>query len=212
MSCHSLVIGRVFVIAARTQQTAECLYEERRRSVRHAVVSQIAKIRLKSGREELCLLRDISPDGLRAEVYVNLHAGEELEIELRTAHGVKGRVAWAEGNMIGVAFAEPIPAAAMLAHCSFEIGGNLRPPRLKVDMRGLFRINNEAKMVSIANISLAGLQIAAPEQLRLGTACTIALPKLPACAATICWWRDGNAGLMLVKPFDYATFVEWRGS
>jgi hypothetical protein len=33
---------------------------------------------------------------------------------------------------------------------------------------------------------------------------------LPARAASICWWRDGHAGLMLTEPFDYPTFARWR--
>jgi len=185
--------------------------EDRRRSVRHPVVNQVAKIRLKSGREELCLLRDISAEGLRAEVYIPIERGAEIGVELRTAHAVSGKVAWARDNEIGVAFDAPIPAAAMLAHCSFEVsGGNLRPPRLKVNLRGLLRIGGAAQMVSIGNISQAGLQIASPKPLRPGTACSIALPGLPARTASVCWWREGDAGLLLAEPFDYPTFAQWR--
>ena len=99
----------------------------------------------------------------------------------------------------------------MLAHCSFDQNaGNLRPPRLKVNLRGLLRIGDQAKMVDIGNISQAGLQITAPEPLRPNTACTIVLSGLPARSATICWWREGAAGLMLIEPFDYPTFAQWR--
>lgn len=185
--------------------------EERRRSVRHAVVNQVAKIRLASGREELCLLKDISAEGMRAEVYNALAAGAAIDVELRTAHTAAGRIAWVANNEIGVAFDAPIPAGAMLAHCSFEDGGsNLRPPRLKVNLRGLLRIGASAQMVDIANISLAGLQIAAEEPLRSSTPCSIALPRLPARPASVCWWREGNAGLLLTEPFDYPTFARWR--
>lgn len=191
--------------------TAETPVEDRRRSVRHAVVNQVAKIRLSSGREELCLLRDISAEGLKAEVYIPLERGASLDIELRTAHTVRGKVVWVADKDIGVAFDSPIPAAAMLAHCSFEVnGGSLRPPRLKVNLRGLLRIGAAARMVSIGNISQAGMQIAAPEPLRTGAACSVALSGLPARAAAVCWWRDGDAGLMLTDPFDYPTFAQWR--
>ena len=191
--------------------TAETPLEDRRRSVRHADVNQVAKIMLSSGREELCLLRDISAEGLKAEVYIPLERGASLDIELRTAHTVRGKVVWVADKDIGVAFDAPIPAAAMLAHCSFEVnGGSLRPPRLKVNLRGLLRIGAAARMVSIGNISQAGMQIAVPEPLRTGTACSVALSGLPARAAAVCWWRDGDAGLMLTDPFDYPTFAQWR--
>ena len=196
---------------SKPSQAAEASVENRRRSVRHPAVNQIAKIRLTSGREELCLLRDISADGLKAEVYIPLDARAQIEIELRTAHSVRGRIAWAAGNEIGVAFDAPIPAAAILAHSSFEaIGTALRPPRLKVNLRGLLRIGTDARMVSIGNISQAGLQIEAAKPLRAGTQCSIALPGLAACAAAVCWWREGHAGLMLIEPIDYSDFARWR--
>ena len=198
---------------SKPSQTAETSVEDRRRSVRHAAVNQVAKIRLPSGREELCLLRDISAEGLKAEVYISIERGLAIDIELRTAHTVRGRVVWAASNEIGVAFDAAIPAAAMLAHCSFEAnGGSLRPPRLKVNLRGLLRIGADARMVSIGNISQAGLQIEAARPLRVGTQCSIALPGLPARAAAICWWREGHAGLMLTEAFDYPDFARWRAA
>ena len=185
--------------------------QERRRSVRHATVMQIAKIRLGSGREELCLLRDISPEGLKAQIYVPAEAGTHIEIELRTGHLLGGCIAWAEANLIGVSFDEPMPMAAMLAHCSFDDRmGRLRPPRLNVDMRGLLKLGIEERPVRIGNVSQAGVQIGAPEPLHAGAPCAIALPGLRARAATIRWCREGQAGLLLSDPFDYAEFSEWR--
>ena len=207
------VNGGVFVFVPKVTQGVESRVQERRRSIRHPVVSQVAKIRFSSGREELCLLQDISAEGLQADVYVQLRAGDHVDIELRTAHSAGGRVAWTAGKAIGVAFDAPIPAAAMLAHCSFdESAGKLRPPRLKVNMRGLLRLDARTSAVSISNISQAGLQITAPDPLRPGVACAIVLPGLPARAATVCWWRDGGAGLMLDEPIDYAVFAAWRSA
>ena len=196
---------------SKPSQPVENSVEDRRRSVRHAAINQVAKIRLATGREELCLLRDISAEGMKAEVYIPLEVGAQIDVELRTAHNARGRVVWAVEKEIGVAFDAPIPAAAMLAHCSFEENGaSLRPPRLKVNLRGLLRIGADARMVNIGNISQAGLQVEEPKPISAGTACSVALPGLPARAASICWWREGHAGLMLTEAFDYATFARWR--
>jgi hypothetical protein len=202
------------VVFLKTNQETADPFQDRRRSDRHAVVTQVAKIRLSSGREELCLLRDISAGGLKADVYIPLGPGDHLDIELRTAHSVGCRIVWANEGTIGVAFDEPIPAAAILAHCAFNDhgGGNLRPPRLKANMRGLLRIDAASSAVTISNISQAGLQIEAPAPFKSGTACTIVLPGLAARAATICWWRDGCAGLMLDEAIDYADFAKWRSA
>jgi hypothetical protein len=184
--------------------------EERRRSIRHATVMQVAKIRFGYRREELCMLRDISPEGLKVEIYVDVEVGAHVEIELRTGHTIGGRVAWAERRIIGVAFDESMPMSAMLAHCSFdERLGTLRPPRLKVNMHGVLRFGGQEKVVHIGNISQAGLQITAPDPLPVGP-CSISLPGLAPRPASIRWWRERQAGLLLAEPFDFTQFAEWR--
>jgi hypothetical protein len=185
--------------------------QERRRSIRHTTVMQVAKIRLAGVQEELCLLRDVSPEGLKAEIYVPVETGTRVEIEVRTGHMLSGCVAWAEPDLIGVAFDESMPMAAMLAHCSFdERVGKLRPPRLSVDMNGLLKLGAEDRPVRVGNVSQAGVQIGAPAPLHPGAPCAIALPGLPPRAATIRWCRGDQAGLQLSEPFDYAEFAEWR--
>lgn len=196
---------------SKTKEIAEAPVQERRRSVRHTAVMQVAKIRLSAGPEELCLLRDISPEGLKAEIYVPVEAGGHVEIELRTGHVLGGAISWSEESMIGVAFDEPMPMAAMMAHCSFDDRmGNLRPPRLAVNMNGLLKLGSEDRAVRVGNVSQGGVQIDIPEPLDAGAPCAIALPGLPARAATIRWWRDSQAGLLLSDPFDYVEFAEWR--
>jgi len=185
--------------------------QERRRSIRHTTVMQVAKIRLDTSREELCLLRDVSPEGLKAQIYVPAETGTHVEIEVRTGHTLSGRIAWTESDLIGVAFDEPLPMAAMLAHCSFdERVGALRPPRLNVDMNGLLKLGPEDRPVRIGNVSQAGVQIGARDPLQAGAPCSIALPGLPPRAATVRWCRGDQAGLLLSRPFDYPEFAEWR--
>ena len=85
---------------SKSRAAAETPAHERRRSIRHTAVMQVAKIRLGSGREELCLLRNISPEGMKAELYVSAEAGTHIEIELRTGHMLGGCIAWAENKQI----------------------------------------------------------------------------------------------------------------
>jgi hypothetical protein len=199
------------VFFSRAKEVAEVPVQERRRSIRHTTVMQVAKIRLGSGREELCLLRDISPEGLKAELYVHAEAGVHIEIELRTGHVMGGRIAWAEAGQIGVSFDEPMPMAAMMAHCSFDDRmGKLRPPRINVEMRGLLKLGIEERAVRIGNISQAGVQIDIAQPLQAGSPCAIGMPGLPLRSATIRWWRDDQAGLLLAEPLDYPEFAEWR--
>jgi hypothetical protein len=172
---------------------------------------QVAKIRFEAGHEELCLLRDISPEGVKVEIYVAAEVGAHIQVELRTGHMLGGRITWMEDRMIGVAFDEAMPMSAMLAHCSFDDRlGKLRSPRLNVNMRGVLQAGGEQKVVPIGNISQAGAQIGASDPLEPGATCMIGFPGLPLRAATIRWWREGEAGLMLEQPLEFAEFAEWR--
>jgi len=199
------------VFFSKTKAIAEVPVQERRRSIRHTTVMQVAKIRFGDGREELCLVRDISPEGLKAEIYVPAETGAHIEIELRTGHRLGGGIAWVDSKLIGVSFDEPMPMAAMMAHCSFDDRmGNLRPPRLSVSMTGLLKLGIEERVVHIGNISQAGVQIDIAQQLHAGSPCAIGLPGLIARPATVRWWRDGQAGLLLTEAFDYTEFAEWR--
>ena len=202
------------VFFSRQKATAEiepAPVPERRRSIRHATVMQVAKIRLDGDREELCLLRDISPEGARAEVYVAVEVDAHIQIELRTGHLIGGRIAWIEDKAVGVAFDEPMPMSAVLAHCSFdERLGNLRPTRLRVNMRGILVADGTQRAVPIGNISQAGLQIGSADPLPTSSPCMIGLPGLAPRPAMIRWWRDGEAGVMLAEPLEYGEFAEWR--
>jgi len=204
--------GGVCVFFSRSKTAAEpAPVQERRRSIRHATVTQVAKLRLDARREELCLLRDISPEGARAEVYVSVEVGTHIEIELRTGHIIGGCIAWIDDKAIGVAFDEPMPMSAVLAHCSFdERLGNLRPPRLNVNMRGILVAGGTQRVVPIGNISQAGLQIASADPLTAELPCMIGIPGLEPRPATIRWWRYGEAGVMLTEPLEFAEFAEWR--
>ena len=196
---------------SKLKPAADVPVQERRRSIRHTTVMQVAKIRLGSGREELCLLRDISPEGMKAELYVSAAAGTHIEIELRTGHILGGCIAWAEDKQIGVAFDEAVPMSAMLAHCSFDNRmGTLRPPRINVEMRGLLKFGIEERGVRIGNISQAGVQVDSALPLQTGAPCSVGMPGLPLRSAVIRWWRDGQAGLQLNEPLDYPEFAEWR--
>jgi hypothetical protein len=199
------------VFFSKVKPVAEAPVQERRRSIRHTTVMQVAKIRLGSGREELCLLRDISPEGMKAELYFPVEAGAHIEIELRTGHMLGGCIAWAENKLIGVAFDEAMPMSAMLAHCSFDDRmGTLRPPRINVDMRGLLKFGIEERGVRIGNISQAGVQVDIAQPLQTGAPCSVGMPGLALRPATIRWWREGQAGLQLNEPLDYPEFSEWR--
>ena len=178
--------------------------------MRHTTVFQIARL-CTAHLDELCILRDISPDGLRADVYCPVTAGEPITIELRTGHEVSGKVAWTQDRAIGVAFDEPTPIATMLTHCSFDDRlDKIRPLRIAVDIPAILCIGEREISVRVRNISQAGMKIGADERLRPDERCEIRIPQFDRHGVIVRWSRDGESGLMLVQPMTYIEFAAWR--
>ena len=68
---------------------------DQRADARHRTVLQVAKLSTQHG-DELCILRNVSAGGLRAEVYCHLAVGDPVRLELRTGRGMAGRVVWTQ--------------------------------------------------------------------------------------------------------------------
>ena len=197
-----------FWIRWRKQKPAEPA--ERRRCVRTATVFQVAKI-VTPAFEELCVLRDVSPSGLKAEVYCPVAAGERVEIELKTEHRVAGTVMWSREGAIGIGFDVEVPVLAMLAHCAFDDRvARIRPPRLDTVLDGMLVIDGAEQPVIALNISQAGIKIALESAPASSQRATIVLRELGQRSCCIRWARGREAGLLLDEPLSYPEFVDWR--
>ena len=131
---------------------------DRRRNIRLTTVLQIAKI-ITRRRQELCILRDISPNGLKAEIYHPVAIGESVTVEFRTGHTAPGEVVWARGAFIGVAFSQEVSVDGVLSRSAFADGlGRIRPSRLTVELTGRLRSGEEDVDIRVADISLAGAE------------------------------------------------------
>jgi hypothetical protein len=183
---------------------------ERRRAARHTTVFQVAKL-CSDRSQELCILRDISDTGLRAEVYCQIAPGEAVVFEMRTGHRVPGQVVWSRPPSIGVHFDTPISVPEVLAHCSFDDRlGRIRPPRIDVAMPGLLLAGRQLIDVEIRNISQAGMKVAGGDALLPGTDVTVRLAGIGQRGAKVRWYRDGEGGLQLLQPLSYSEFAAWR--
>lgn len=184
--------------------------QERRRATRHTTVFQVAKL-CTARSEELCILRDISDTGLRAEVYCRAEPGETVVLEMRTGHRLNGTVVWNRDASIGVQFDGPISVPEVLAHCSFDDRiGRMRPPRIDVAMPGLVLSGRQLIDVEICNVSQAGMKIASADPLMAGSEVTVRLAGIGQRGAKVRWFRDGHAGLQLLQALTYAEFAAWR--
>jgi hypothetical protein len=186
------------------------LAEERRTSERHVTVLQVAKL-VTEHCEELCIIRDISSGGLKAEVYCRLAVGDAVRIEFKSGHAVSGRVAWVDAHHVGMAFDVAVDIAVLLLRRERDADGNkLRAPRLKVDIPAALRVAGEQVSIQLCDISQDGCKIRSERLLRAGSGCEISLPLLGYRLASVRWMRDGHAGIMLHERLGYPDFAQWR--
>ncbi|UAK24135.1 PilZ domain-containing protein [Sphingomonas nostoxanthinifaciens] len=183
---------------------------ERRQATRHTTVFQVARI-ISGDRDELCILRNVSPGGLKAELYMAIAPGARVVIELKTGFRLDGTAVWAREPFVGVQFDAPVAIMEMLKRCApdvlFDRG---RPPRLETELPAMLRINGIETPTRISNISQSGMKIAVPHRLGIDTRCEVRLPVLGWRRACVRWSEPDEAGLMLVQPFLYPDFVAWR--
>jgi hypothetical protein len=177
---------------------------------RHRTVLQVAKLATERG-DELCILRNVSAGGLRAEVYCRLAVGDPVQLELRTGRGMAGRVVWARGSSIGVAFDRKVPILSYLAHQAMqELGRRVRAPRIRIGEPGILRLPEGDSLADIVDASQAGMRIRTDRKLSAGSGCQVVAEGLGVRGGLVRWCRDGEAGLQLKRPLCFHEFAQWR--
>ncbi|MBC7985425.1 MAG: PilZ domain-containing protein [Sphingomonadaceae bacterium] len=68
----------------------------------------MASLRYGEGKRAPMRVRNLSAGGLMADCKARVRIDDEVEIELRGIDELTGRVVWAHGGQVGVAFDEPI--------------------------------------------------------------------------------------------------------
>lgn len=183
---------------------------DQRSELRHRTVLQVARLATARG-DELCILRNVSTGGLRAEVYCNLAVGEPVEFELRTCRSIAGRVIWVDGSSIGVEFDRRVPILAYLAHQAIEeLGRRVRAPRVQIGEKGVVRIADREFAVFIVDASQAGICIRTDRVLFEGGACEVNANGLDKRGAIVRWCQNGEAGLQFKRPLSFHDFAAWR--
>ncbi|MBC9032974.1 PilZ domain-containing protein [Sphingomonas sp. JC676] len=183
---------------------------ERRKSQRHITVLQVAKLVTETC-EELCIVRDISSGGLKAEIYCPLQLDDKVQIQFKSGQQVDGHVVWLEDRQAGIEFDQTIETERLLVRRERDPEGNpVRAPRLKVDMPGMLRVNGEQACVHVGDISQDGCKVHSDLLLKPGIGCEISLPGLGFRMAAVRWFRDNEAGVRFHERLSYQEFAQWR--
>jgi PilZ domain-containing protein len=106
---------------------------ERRQQVRQLALLRVALLH-SGGVSDICVVRNVSPNGLSARVYRKLSPGDDVEIEFRSGELLAGSVAWEDEYEVGIVFPRPIDVTQVLAsRWSAQREKRRALPRITVD-------------------------------------------------------------------------------
>jgi hypothetical protein len=177
---------------------------DRRGARRHATVLLVGRVRHRGG-NSVCLVHDISPDGLMARFTQVPRVDEEVEVAVRGLAPTLATIRWVRGYKAGLAFHTRQDLTEVLGRAPGKVP---RAPRFEVTLVTHLTVERERQVVELVDLSPGGAKLIIDGTLAPGTPVQLALPGTSApVPATACWFRDGHAGLRFTFPLEMGTLA-----
>lgn len=181
---------------------------ERRLSRRYQTVLRVGVVVTETG-PQLCVVRNLSAQGLQAKVYRPIPPGERVSVRLREDGALAGSVIWNKAELIGIRFDTVLTGTSFLQALGYDERRRPRVPRIPVICSGMLRIGGRNYRASLSDISPrgAGLTLSeAPDD--QGDVC-LSLPGLDPIAAQIRWTAGPALGLLFNEVLPVPTLADW---
>lgn len=178
---------------------------DRRDGDRYRSVCRIARVH-RAEDMGLWRVRNISDKGMMLATDVELDGGEAVEIALSENTVINGRIVWADKGRCGIAFDQPIDAAAVLAALAQEQQAEgYRALRLPIEIEALVLLRNDARPIDLVDISQSGAGFVYDSALDPGTELDLLLPGDDQKRPSLVRWSKGKrGGLWFKRPLDRA--------
>lgn len=177
---------------------------DRRGTRRHATVLLVGQVR-RGGKTAVCLVHDISPEGMLARFTEVPVLGEEVEVAVRGLASTTATVRWVTGYKAGLAFAEQQDLGGVLGRATGKVS---RAPRFDVALATELMAGSARLVVELVDLSPGGAKLIVDAALQPGTPVQLALPGSAApIPGTVCWYREARTGLRFTYPLEMATLA-----
>jgi hypothetical protein len=182
---------------------------ERRRQVRQLALLRVALLH-SGGISDICVVRNVSPNGLSARVYRKLAAGDAVEIEFRSGELLTGSVVWEDEYDVGIVFSRPIDVAQVLAsRWSTQTEKRRALPRITVDCAGQLGNGLRSVDVMLRDISQGGASLESAAHAGSLGKVHLSLPDLPPIAGVVRWTSGPNLGVSFNECLAFETLARW---
>jgi hypothetical protein len=182
---------------------------ERRRHRRGIAVLKAAK--LIWGRvEDLCLIRNISPAGLMADVYFPVTIGTKVLVMVTEDLPLSGTIIWVRGSSMGVQFDEEIDVEALVAGFGKSASGHrARMPRLDVDAWARLRVGARVFSVRLCDVSQGGARVRVEGLSSSGDDAVLAMDRFRPVHGVVRWRHGSQAGISFNQPLGLRELMQW---
>jgi hypothetical protein len=158
-----------------------------------------------------CLVRNLSPHGMRAKVYTAFSANEPLTLRFNSHVAVAGRLVWCDADHIGVKFDRAIDVSQVLSTLgSRQMDGRInRALRLPLQAPGELVIEDRTIAIELQDISQKGLKVTSSMLVRTGEEVRVRFQGMDPRKAIVRWSQSGSMGLNFVRPLSFDELAMW---
>lgn len=182
---------------------------ERRGHKRQRALLRVALLHA-GGSSDLCVVKNISPNGLSACVYRTLACGDHVEVEFRSGEKLSGSVVWERDWEVGIVFPELIDVEAVLASRWVTEKGRRRTlPRIGLDCGGQLSAGSRSLSVTLQDISQGGARVQAEAAVTGISSVVLSLPDLPPIAGVVRWTVGDEAGISFNECIAFEQLARW---
>jgi hypothetical protein len=165
---------------------------ERRNGERYLSLLRVGAL-LIDGRQELCLVRNVSGGGMLIRPYSPVELDTAVTIELKHGEPVSGVVKWIDDGLVGIAFDAPIDVVALLA--SSADGPQPRMPRIELGCTAWVRQDADVHRTRSVNISQGGMCVEGNAQLGVDSDAIVSLAGLEPIQGRVKWQEGERYGI-----------------
>jgi hypothetical protein len=185
------------------------LRPDRRGQVRQVALLRIALLHA-AGASDICIVRNVSPNGLSARVYRKLAPGDQVEVEFRSGELLAGAIVWERHFDVGIVFPERIDVTAVLASGSLSEPNRRRTlPRIDVQCTGQLSTGLRSVDIVLRDISQGGANLeSATPMTDLGSV-RLLLPDLPPIAGVVRWSSGTKLGVSFDELIAFERLAQW---
>lgn len=163
--------------------------------------------------EGLGMVRDVSSGGMKIDAYLPLEIGQTVSIALLDDHELTGKVAWKDGQSIGVQFTQETPVEQILAKPAVKSDGRrTRLPRFVIDRSVTLEHSGSQLPSTICDISQRGVKMVSSAKIPVHSNIIIRSADRRPITATVKWRGGDYLGAEFHRLMSIEELVTWIGN